>query len=266
MITIGLSAEEKEAIKSKIKYDKETGEFYRIMKSGTRAFVPSGAIPRIKVNNRPYDAKKIAWFLATDEYPKTPVYQINGDSNDYRFINLVKGALDKREPLTADRARILFRYDEATGSLYRNFPAGGQPAGKVEMNISKSGYLRVMVDRKRIQAHRLIWLIKTGKFPFGVIDHKNRNKTDNRWSNLRDVSEKENGMNKHSTINMDMKIQSKNGIWQDTESGLWIAQIDVGSRREQKPIYLGEYNTYDDALSAYAKAQTIFKQEVKSNG
>jgi len=45
-------------------------------------------------------------------------------------------------------------------------------------------------------AHRLAWLYMAGAWPSGVIDHMNGDPSDNRWSNLRDVTQAENNANR----------------------------------------------------------------------
>lgn len=86
--------------------------------------------------------------------------------------------------LTAARARELYRYDPDTGILWRRH-ARGEKTGRAKSN----GYLVVCVDGRNYQTHRVIWLMTYRKWPTGNIDHINRVKTDNRLSNLRDVSQ-----------------------------------------------------------------------------
>ena len=43
---------------------------------------------------------------------------------------------------------------------------------------------------------RLCWLVQTGDWPEHTIDHINRDPWDNRWCNLRDITQKENNFNK----------------------------------------------------------------------
>jgi len=43
---------------------------------------------------------------------------------------------------------------------------------------------------------RLCWLVHTGDWPKHTIDHINRDTYDNRWDNLRDVTQAENNSNK----------------------------------------------------------------------
>ena len=57
------------------------------------------------------------------------------------------------------------------------------------------GYLRGMLDRRMLYAHRAAVAIQQGAWPDGEIDHINRCKSDNRAENLRVVSHRENRLN-----------------------------------------------------------------------
>lgn len=72
--------------------------------------------------------------------------------------------------------------------------------GRLLGSTYSDGYVYMYVKTKRYKAHRLVFLYITGNFPVYQVDHKNRIRNDNRWSNLRDVSHTENMRNKHTTI------------------------------------------------------------------
>lgn len=72
-----------------------------------------------------------------------------------------------------------FSYDPLTGIISRNDRIGGNGS------LDKDGYLIIKVKALQIKAHRLAWFLYYGKYPDMEIDHINRNRTDNRISNLR---------------------------------------------------------------------------------
>jgi len=61
--------------------------------------------------------------------------------------------------------------------------------------VLATGYRVIRVDGYRYLAHRLAWFYVYGAWPVSEIDHINLLKDDNRISNLRDVSRKENVWN-----------------------------------------------------------------------
>lgn len=67
----------------------------------------------------------------------------------------------------------------------------GDRAGHIE----RDGYWRISIDGKFYLMHRLAWLWMTGDWPEIVIDHKDRDKGNNKWANLRDATYSENSRN-----------------------------------------------------------------------
>ena len=68
--------------------------------------------------------------------------------------------------------------------------------------VSKDGYknhtMKLEIKGKSYTyiISRLCWLVQTGDWPEHTIDHINRDSWDNRWCNLRDITQKENNFNK----------------------------------------------------------------------
>lgn len=58
------------------------------------------------------------------------------------------------------------------------------------------GYLHIKMMGRTYQCHRLAWMHVHGKWPDGVIDHVNRSVSDNSLKNLRDVTHRENLLNR----------------------------------------------------------------------
>jgi hypothetical protein len=122
----------------------------------------------------------------------------------------------------------LYRYDPDTGFFYqkkhgRRRPDGvrSKPGDRAD-KIRKSGYMGV----GRFFAHRLAFLLMTGEWPSDFVDHINRDKSDNRWENLRVVSQSENAKNR--TINKNNKTGvsgvsiQKDGLYRLTVAGKMI--------------------------------------------
>lgn len=81
------------------------------------------------------------------------------------------------------------RYDPESGQVFRN----GKPIGYPTSN----GYLRARVNKgPHVLLHRLAWFLYYGYWPTKWIDHINRDKTDNRIANLREVDGRGNNLNR----------------------------------------------------------------------
>jgi len=107
-------------------------------------------------------------------------------------------AATKKLP-SAAYLRRCFRYNKQTGTLtwkrrpreffknvagWRN--ANREAAGHAVSYVQSGGYISVKINGVSYQVQRVIWRMVTGKDPLSKdVDHKNTNKTDNRWANLR---------------------------------------------------------------------------------
>lgn len=111
------------------------------------------------------------------------------------------------------------------------------------------GYIRLIIRYSGravpLCAHRLIWFLHYGKFPASILDHINRDKTDNRIENLREVSHSENHRNC-------FKNQGKRNGCSSKYVGVSAVKNSSGKFRVdikifQKQICLGLFNSEKEA-------------------
>jgi len=109
---------------------------------------------------------------------------------------------------------------------------------------TKPGYIRINYKSRHIMAHQLAWFVVHGKLPSKFIDHKDRNRTNNRIDNLREVTKIQNGQNR--TLNRN----SKTGIMGVTQhpSGKYCASITVNKRNTK--VY---FDTIEEAAAYRAE-------------
>lgn len=116
-------------------------------------------------------------------------------------------------------------------------------------------YAYMQRSGKNIAMHRLITMVSDGF----VIDHKNRDKLDNRKDNLRICSHRDNNRN---CMTKKTGYFLYKGVGQSTGSKRFYARIRV----DKKPLYLGSYPTQEDAAMAYdAAAVKYFGEFAKLN-
>ena len=146
--------------------------------------------------------------------------------------------------ITQDRLKGVLRYDPETG-LFTWLVATGRRmrVGSVAGTLNSGGYIRIAVDGKIYRAHRLAFLYMTGEWPQDQVDHRDTDRTNNRWLNLRPASNSQNSANKRATSLSGYKGVYKNGVG-------YAAQITVAG----KNIYLGQFHTPEQASEAYAAA------------
>lgn len=147
---------------------------------------------------------------------------------------------------TAERLRAWLDYNPQTGE----FTTRPRKIGTVQY----FGKTRVPAETIRLKgpegvwrqqySHILAYLWMTGEWPPDEVDHVNTNSTDNRWSNLRAATHKQNNWNKSFA-----SLTGASGLIGANlhkASGLWRATF----RRR----HLGYFKTAQEAHEAYKKA------------
>jgi hypothetical protein len=150
---------------------------------------------------------------------------------------------------TAERLREALEYDRETGVFRSRTQRGRTSVGDVVGSINVHGYVVIGLDYKTLKAHRLAWLYVHGRWPFMGIDHIDGDKTNNRIINLREASASLNGQNKRRPQkNNRLGIQ---GVCL-SRNGRYLANIWT---KERQNIYLGSFDTVEDARAAYIGAK-----------
>jgi hypothetical protein len=159
--------------------------------------------------------------------------------------------------ITANIIRQALDYDSTTGIfVWKNRPvdhftndvsakkSNTRWAGKQAGSINKvHGYIGIFLFGRRMQAHRLAWIISNGDISLGEIDHINGIRSDNRIENLRLVTRSENHKNtKRPKHNSSGFI----GVSWHIGCNKWQAYIKING----KVRYLGMFDHLDDAVNA----------------
>lgn len=113
--------------------------------------------------------------------------------------------------------------------------------------IGNHGYFSGSFFGKDYLLHRIIWLLKYGAFPENQIDHINHDRKDNRIENLREASNRENGLNQSLSSN---NTSGVNGVYFNNPCKKWHARIKVDGKNKN----LGLFLTLDEAKAARCAA------------
>jgi len=164
--------------------------------------------------------------------------------------------------ITAERLRELLSYDPVSGVFTNRVSRCNVCAGAVAGSLSKAnGYIEVGMDGKSYYAHRLAVLYMTGRWPEGYTDHKDGNRANNAWENLRECSASQNGANSRKKKPNGVASSELKGIYFAKRDKRWVAEIKVG----RKKLSLGYYDTEHEAHAAYvAAAKQTFGEYARS--
>lgn len=152
--------------------------------------------------------------------------------------------------LTYERACELLIYDPETGALYWRVARPGALKGVLVGTRTSEGYTQVEVDYRLYKAHRVIWLLMTGKWPAHHIDHINGMRADNRWKNLREATPLENSRNRRPHKDSG---SGRVGVYFDNTRRKWGAYIGV----DRKCLNLGFFDKKEDAVEARVLAEAM---------
>jgi hypothetical protein len=166
----------------------------------------------------------------------------------------------KRLPSLPTLTALLF-YDAATGALTWKHKSGrsrseiawnNRCGGKAAGTVTFRGYIAIGIRKNGkatyYLAHRIIWKMMTGRDPKDQVDHRDGNRQNNRWLNLREAG---NGPNlQNAKLRSDNRSGVKGVHW-DARHKKWRAVISV----DKRSLRLGRFNTILAAETAISAAR-----------
>lgn len=133
-------------------------------------------------------------------------------------------------------------YNQDIGKFTWKITQRGTRKGSIAGSVNDQGYVIIRLNKIAYRAHRLVWLYVTGEFPKYEIDHINGDRSDNRFTNLRDVPRKENKKNVGKYITNSSGV---NGVRWYTPLKKWHVQIQHNNLK----IHVGYFSCLDTAIS-----------------
>jgi HNH endonuclease/AP2 domain-containing protein len=125
-------------------------------------------------------------------------------------------------------------------------PVNVTPVGSVAGFTMQHGYRCICFRGRYYLEHRVAWYLKTGKWP-KPLDHKDGNRANNKWANLREATNSQNQGNKKKGRN---NTSGYKGVCWHKPSRSWCAMIELNGRQK----WLGRHDTPELAHAAYIKA------------
>lgn len=143
----------------------------------------------------------------------------------------------------------VFNYCPETGVFTWRTSLGGRSSVGQEVGwLHRSGYVYIGLHGQSHKAHRLAWKYVYGKDPNGLIDHIDRDKTNNRIANLRIVSDGESNQNKATYRN---NRSGHKGVGWYARRKAWRVRI----QHDKRVILVGFFPTIEHAIAARNAAE-----------
>jgi hypothetical protein len=151
-------------------------------------------------------------------------------------------------PIEHDQLTALFNYEPKSGVFTWKVKGKSYNIGDEAGYYNKdNGYIRITIKKDQYYAQVLAWFYMTGFWPPAEIDHRDTNKKNNAWSNLRLATHEQNCQNRsHAKSN---KLGYK-GVRRLGKR--FVARIVCAGVRQN----LGVFDSAIDAARAYDTAAT----------
>jgi len=127
-------------------------------------------------------------------------------------------------------------------------------SGRVCTWRNHDGYAVIYVKGQPYRGGRMAWLYTNGTLPKHTIDHVNRVRHDDRISNLRDVTMKEQMANRKQRTRWELRCDNTSktiGVSYEKLAGKWSAYI----KKDGVQRRLGSYHNKANAIKARRKAE-----------
>lgn len=154
-----------------------------------------------------------------------------------------------RDKLSQDYLKSILIYDPNTGIWTWKTHYFIRLVGATAGTIKKDGYRVIKIDNIEYMSARLACLYMKGRWPIEEMDHKDTERSNDKWDNLREATRKQNTRNRNAKITSLIGLK---GV-KLTTSGKYEAAI----RSKENYQYLGTYDTPEEAAKAYADAAKL---------
>ena len=151
-----------------------------------------------------------------------------------------------RELPTQERLKELLDYNQETGVfVWKGVPISRRAEDGQAGSLMGIGYRSIGIDKVSYYSHRLAWRYVTGEDPGELqIDHKDGDRLNNSFNNLRVVTNQSNQHNR----------QRDRGYCWDKQRQKWRAKIMVNGKYK----YLGRFSAESEARAAYLAAKDLY--------
>jgi hypothetical protein len=133
---------------------------------------------------------------------------------------------------TIEELREYLDYEPETGVLrWRKRPAKHVRKGQVITSVNGHGYTQFGFRGMKFEAHRAVFAIHHGRWPYPCCDHVNGDKTDNRAANLRECTPSANMQNRCRSRKNTSGIK---GLHWHAYSNMWRVRINKDGKAKER--------------------------------
>ena len=169
---------------------------------------------------------------------------------------LLRDKIMSAKIITHNQLKSFLNYCPDSGLFSWKINGKRNKNGEVAGSSHIRGYITIGIMGRQYLAHRLAWLYVTGEWPKKHIDHINRDRSDNRFLNLREACHIVNSRNRKPSKN---SLSGVTGVSWRKKDKKWQARIN---NDEGIQINLGYFANLDDAIVARKKAEIEYSHYI----
>ncbi len=152
------------------------------------------------------------------------------------------------QTLTQARLKELVHYEPETGVFTHRISRQGCRAGDAAGCADSAGYWVIKLDQRKHYAQRLACLYMTGWWPSDEVDHKDRVRSNNAWTNLRPATDKQQAENRNLYATSTSGFRGV--MWREKKR-----KYEVRIRHNNTDHYLGLFDSIIDAVAVRLRAE-----------
>ena len=130
--------------------------------------------------------------------------------------------------------------------------------GDVAGSTSESGYSKVMLNKKQLNVHRVVWILLKGEIPEGfVINHIDCDKSNNHIENLEVVTQKQNTRKSYRHLPEDNLV----GVSLSSDKKKWCASYVLNGVLAVKSFSISLYGDLSKSMAIDYRKIMLLKEE-----
>lgn len=161
--------------------------------------------------------------------------------------------------ITQARLKEVLRYSAIVGVFEWRVAGRKIRPGYLAGGVVGTGYVRITIDRVPYPAHQLAWLYMTGEWPPERIDHRDGDRSNNAFTNLRLATDAQNSWNSKKKASNRSGVK---GVFFCNTTKKWVATFDMNG----KVAYRKSFSALEDARAGIRGAREKLQGEFANHG
>lgn len=149
--------------------------------------------------------------------------------------------------ITVEQLKEILHYDPISGLFTWLVDKTGKARVGTTAGTKSHRYIRISIGNRGYPASHLAWLYMTGEWSTQIIDHKDLDRGNNCWENLREASKQQNNVNRDCRKD---SLTGHKGVHYRKNRKKYVAYIKADGKIKN----IGSFKSAEEAAIAYLDA------------